>query len=201
MTRARTPAGLQPPRWPSNVQYLAEPSYHSSVSPEIRSEIRPSNGSRSLPSLNRPLVQLVTIRQIVDSSHPARGQYGLFATKKVSPRTLLLDYIGEVHCDDRPESDYDISLHRTQNGVSVGVDARWMGNEARFINDFRGVRSKPNAVFEERRTAAGELRMCVWTGSEAIKKGDEILVSYGKAWWNARSGGEDRVHGEVLKQE
>lgn len=69
----------------------------------------------------------------------------------------------------------------------MGIDARRMGNEARFINDFRGVGVKPNAVFEERRTATGELRMGVWSGGDWIKKGDEVLVSYGKMWWHVRS--------------
>ena len=30
--------------------------------------------------------------------------------------------------------------------------------------------------------------MSIWTDGEEIKKGDEILVSYGKAWWRARQG-------------
>jgi len=62
-----------------------------------------------------------------------------------------------------------------------------MGNEARFVNDYRGIKSKPNAFFEQRRAADGMLRMSVWSCSEAIKKGDEILVSYGKMWWRARA--------------
>lgn len=95
--------------------------------------------------------------------------------------------MGEVHCDDRPDSDYDLSLYHAPGGPSVGVDASKKGNEARFINDYRGVRPKFNAVFEERRTASGELYMSVWSGSESIKKGEEILVSYGKGFWKARA--------------
>jgi hypothetical protein len=106
------------------------------------------------------------------------GQFGLFAAKKIPPRTHLLDYLGEIHCDDRPSSDYDLSLYRTPDGsVSVGVDASGMGNEGRFVNDYRGIRAKPNAQFEERRADNGELRMSIWVGSEAVKKGEEILVS------------------------
>ena len=135
------------------------------------------------------------------------GQFGLFAAKKIPPRTHLLDYLGEIHCDDRPSSDYDLSLYRTPDGsVSVGVDASGMGNEGRFVNDYRGIRAKPNAQFEERRADNGELRMSIWVGSEAVKKGEEILVSewvqlnalfltvigvapqvsYGKSWWSHR---------------
>ena len=133
------------------------------------------------------------------------GQSGLFAAKKIPPRTYLLDYLGEVHCDNRQSSDCDLSLYRTPDGlVSVGVDASAMGNEGRFVNDYRGIRTRPNAQFEERRADNGELRMTVWTGSEAIRKGEEILVStgvnsntlsltvlhpqvsYGKSWWSHR---------------
>lgn len=106
------------------------------------------------------------------------GQLGLFAAKKIPPRTYLLDYLGQVHCDDRPSSDYDLSLYRTPDGlVSVGVDASVMGNEGRFVNDYRGIRVRPNAQFEERHVDNRELRMTIWAGSEGIKKGEEILVS------------------------
>lgn len=129
----------------------------------------------------------VIIRDIVETGHPAKGQRGLFTCKKIAPRTHILDYVGEVHCDDRPESDYDLSLYHAPGGVNVGVDASKMGNAARFTNDYRGVRQKPNALFEERRTPSGELCMSIWSGSESIRKGEEILVSYGKGFWRARS--------------
>lgn len=94
---------------------------------------------------------------------------------------------GEIHCDDRPHSDYDLSLVRLPNGVSIGIDASAMGNQARFINDYRGISSRPNAVFQEGRTLDGELCIDVWSAAQEIKKGDEILVSYGKSWWKCRS--------------
>ncbi|OBZ79037.1 DnaJ 1, mitochondrial [Grifola frondosa] len=172
----------QPAHWPADVHYISDPSYHSSVPPGVRSYISGTSPGTNLQLIRAP----IAVRAILEPSHPAKGQYGLFATKKISPRTHILDYTGEVHCDDRPNSDYDLSLYRSLDGVSVGVDACRMGNEARFINDFRGIKPKPNAVFEERRSANGELRMSVWSGSEIIKKGDEILVSYGKSWWRAR---------------
>jgi len=67
------------------------------------------------------------------------------------------------------------------------VDASVMGNEARFVNDYRGIRDKPNAVFVENRTPQGELRISIWSSKDPIKKGDEILVSYGKSWWRSRT--------------
>jgi hypothetical protein len=174
-----------PARWPPNIRYLDRPQYHSSVPDEIRCLIT-GVSDRSAKLAKEELSRTaVAIRAISSQSHPACGQHGLFATKKIPPRTWILDYIGEVHCEDR-DSDYDISLYRSQDGVSVGVDASVCGNEARFINDYRGIRSHPNAIFAERK-ASGELRMSVWSGSAVIGKGEEILVSYGKSWWRSRA--------------
>ncbi|KAI0374456.1 SET domain protein [Pilatotrama ljubarskyi] len=192
---AKMDQGRQPARWPEQVRYITEPRYHISVPVRIRELVCPGAqkaSSTRTPTLPQRAKPTVAIQIISDQSHPARGQYGLFATKKIPPRTLILDYIGEVHCDDRPNSDYDLSLYRTPDCVSVGVDAEFAGNEARFVNDYRGVKPKPNAIFQERRTDSGELRMSVWSGSEAIKKGDELLVSYGKSWWRARQ--ESNIH-------
>lgn len=100
--------------------------------------------------------------------------------------------LGEVHCDDRLASDYDLSLHRFSDGLSVGIDAHGLGNEARFINDFRGISRRPNAVFRDNRLSSGELRMSVWSSSEGIRKGDEIVISYGKTWWRARAEDNDK---------
>ncbi|CAK5264872.1 unnamed protein product [Mycena citricolor] len=110
---------------------------------------------------------------------------------------------GEVHCDEREESDYDLSLFRS-NDVSIGIDASRVGNEARFVNDYRGVpaQERANAAFVEDRV--GQLRIRI-ESTRMIKKGaavhgdlisddvdyvtgEEILVSYGKTWWKARTG-------------
>jgi hypothetical protein len=60
--------------------------------------------------------------------------------------------------------------------------------QGRFVNDYRGVpgHEKPNTIFVDARAPTGELKMTVQS-SRPIKKGEEILVSYGKAWWSART--------------
>ncbi|KAH8120581.1 hypothetical protein DFH11DRAFT_1499432 [Phellopilus nigrolimitatus] len=184
----RTPA-----RWPADLKYLCTMAYSSSIPPDILKLIK---GTGNIPasdpdaSVNAP----VTIRCISNPAHPAHQQMGLFASKKIPPHSHILDYLGEVHADERTGSDYDLSIYCTQlcdannAGASVNIDALSMGNEARFINDYRGIRPRPNALFKERRTLRGELRMSIWSDNEAIRKGDEILVSYGKSWWRARQG-------------
>lgn len=162
--------------------------YHSSVPQSIRAHLCPST-QRNIGTEPASATPPVTIKLITADSHPANGQRGLFAARKIPPRSRIIEYVGEVHCDDRPHSDYDLSLYHSPEGTGVGVDASRMGNEARFINDYRGVAVRPNAVFEEHRNGRGELCMAVWSGKEEIKKGQEILVSYGKGFWQARSTG------------
>jgi SET domain-containing protein len=163
---------------------LTVPRFHSSVSTDALSFLK--GGSENPFKLPPTPQSLGVIRPIKDPSHPANGQHGLFAARKIPLRTLIVEYIGEVHSDERPTSDYDISLYRFPC-ESVGVDATIMGNEARFVNDYRGIRPKPNAQFVDRWTVGGDLRMGIWSLAEGIRKGDEIVVSYGKAWWAARS--------------
>ncbi|TFY65272.1 hypothetical protein EVG20_g5656 [Dentipellis fragilis] len=180
-----------PKNWPSDVHFINSQRFHSSVTTTARAFVQgPQTKTHEADTLARA-PSLVVIRRITEPSHPACGQYGLFASKKIPPRTHLIDYLGEVHCDDRPHSDYDISLHRFQDGVNIGSDANTMGNDARFVNDYRGVRHKPNVEFRDRRTQSGELRMSVWSLTEPVKKGEELVVSYGKAWWQARLASSD----------
>ena len=170
-----------PPHWPADVVFIDRHRFHSSVPKELVSLIR-----GSVPRTPANARNLAVIRTITSPSHPAYRQRGLFAFKKIPPRTCIVEYIGEIHCDDRPNSDYDLSLHRTQAGINIGIDASGMGNEGRFVNDFRSIRAKPNAEFTESPVSDEGLRMEIWSGAEVIQKGDEILVSYGKSWWRDR---------------
>ncbi|KAK4145203.1 uncharacterized protein C8A04DRAFT_35925 [Dichotomopilus funicola] len=117
---------------------------------------------------------------------------------------------------DYATSDYDLWIDRESD---LAVDAARAGNEARFINDYRGVpgpdqhvnsnfktkkqkkddqRTKANAEFRtvwDPRT--GERGMAVFVlpaGKKAtgrartvgITRGEEVLVSYGRGFWQGR---------------
>ncbi|EKD15164.1 SET domain-containing protein [Drepanopeziza brunnea f. sp. 'multigermtubi' MB_m1] len=112
------------------------------------------------------------------------------------------DERGEA-ADPHADSDYDLSLDRE---MGIGIDAARSGTEARFINDYRGVADRPNAEFREVWDAGrGERGMGVWVlpegksgkgkgkgkgkskgNGKGIRKGEEILVSYGRGFWGAR---------------
>lgn len=98
---------------------------------------------------------------------------------------------------DYSKSDYDLWLDRD---ADVAVDASRMGNEARFVNDYRGVPGKERAnaefrvAWDERRAerVMGVFVMGVGKkgkGKGGIAKGEEVLVSYGRGFWGERKSG------------
>jgi len=113
------------------------------------------------------------------------------------PDSFIICYLGYVHSQEDTDlsSDYDLSIDRELN---IGIDATHMGNEARFINDYRGIGPAPNAEFRDIWIDVGqgvlEKRIGVYVLSagksgkraKGITKGAEILVSYGKGFWHER---------------
>ena len=140
----------------------------------------------------------------MDDKHPANGQYGLVARVHLPADSFILPYIGKVHLNDPSDtddsSDYDLSLDRD---LGLSIDAAQAGNEARFINDYRGIAAGPNAEFRdcwvrmpesaprrwERRTAIFVLP-AGRSGKRGggIRAGEEIVVNYGRGFWKERGG-------------
>jgi hypothetical protein len=144
-----------PKNWPPSVPYLSQPSFSPHLT-KIQKEslrVRLSDITATIPSsFPRGPCSLVRIIPINDPSHPADGQAGLFAARDLEPGTLILPYYGVIHSSLPPhslthdKSDYDLWLNRE---AGVAVDAEKAGNEARFVNDYRGVRERPNAEFKQ----------------------------------------------------
>jgi hypothetical protein len=195
------PTGSIPKDWPQEIVYLRTPCYSKKLADDdLRALILPQAQMPENEQLRRtkgPYAN-VKITKISSTTHPANGQYGLFAAQNLSPDTFILPYLGYVHdqSDTDEASDYDLSLDRD---YGVGVDASRMGNEARFINDYRGVADAPSAEFRDIYVDIGqgkvEKRIGVFVLSagksgkraKGIPKGMEILISYGKGFWSARS--------------
>lgn len=134
-----------PKNWPPGIVYLTSPIYSPNLpltTLDLLRTITPTSNTSSTLTLTvpRPANTRTVILPITNPSHPAHGQFGLFAAQDLRPNTFILCYLGRVHSnsgeDTDPESDYDLSLDRD---LGVGVDARYAGNEGRFINDYRGV--------------------------------------------------------------
>lgn len=195
------PSGSTPKDWPHEIVYLRAPFYSKKIASDaLKALILPISDlpqNEQARKIRGPYTN-VRIAKICSTTHPANGQHGLFATQNLPPDTFVLPYLGYVHdqFDTDEASDYDLSLDRD---VGVGVDASKMGNEARFMNDYRGVADAPSAEFRDIFVDIGqgkvEKRIGVFVLSagksgkraKGIPKGQEILISYGKGFWAARS--------------
>ena len=125
----------------------------------------------------------VVIKKVIDAAHPAFGQNCLVSKRSVPVCFHLIDYVGVLHTSSAVSqtSDYVLALTPT-----LSIDAERIGNEARFINDYRGVASKPNADFRLYvQSTSRQLRMGVFA-IRPISRNEEICVSYGKSFWKAR---------------
>lgn len=198
-----------PKNWPEDVEYLTDLTFSARITPELR------RGLGRDPSGNSPWVRIsaetveaplkAEIRLISDEKHPAFGQRGLFAAEPLVPDSFICLYLGHVHTnsmsDTDPHSDYDLALDRE---LDLSVDGSKSGNEGRFTNDYRGIAERPNAEFRDcfvqipcSKRAEGmkwERRVGIFVLSvgkaakrkAGIRADEEILISYGKGYWESR---------------
>lgn len=199
-----------PFNWPDDVQFLRNLTYSAAVTLEQRTALsRPVREADVWIKLTRKQIsataQLVKITTINNHSHPAYGQRGLFAAETLPPDSFISLYLGHVHInslsDTDPHSDYDLSLDRD---IGLSIDAGRCGNQGRFANDYRGIAERPNAEFRDcfvqvpcLKRAGGvkwERRIGIFVlpagkagkRKTGIRDGEEILVSYGKSFWESR---------------
>ena len=77
---------------------------------------------------------------------------------------------------------YSINLDIAQSmgrAVCIEIDARFVGNESRYINDYRGVASQPNVEFCTKADAQKGIWVAIKVAAD-ICCGEEILVNYGE---------------------
>lgn len=189
-----------PSNWPTDVKYTTRNIYSKGIPSHVLTQITGkatailANSNTKVPAQTAKYVANVAgvkIKIVTEKSHPACGQRGLFAAKKLKPGSHVLDYMGFVHTDkeSNSNSDYDIALGRyeleadgssdTKKYVEIAIDAMSVGNEARMVNDYRGIATKPNVKFDEH-LVQGEYRIGIFVMDREIKKGEELLISYGK---------------------
>jgi len=158
------------------------------------------------PFGQRPLrCQLKQIRAL--RARPASpAAVRVSATCFASPAPLpcgarACDYVGTVRApppDGPPvacapaaadKSDYELDFGAHSE---LSLDAHIVGNEGRFLNDFRNTGRPPNVEFRLRADRAGALRQGIFVSAKrGVEAGDELLVSYGKPYWRARVGSLD----------
>lgn len=200
----------KPAAWPEDIHWLTDITFSEKVTLDQRADLsRPLREGETWEKVPKneiitpaPTVNITTIE---NPKHPAHGQRGLFAAENLAPDRFICLYLGHVHTnsmsDTDPYSDYDLSLDRD---LGLSVDAARSGNESRFTNDYRGVSERPNAEFRDcliqvpsDKRAGGrkwERRVGIFVLSAGkagkrkagIKAGEEVLLSYGKGYWEGR---------------
>jgi hypothetical protein len=195
--------------WPTNVIFSNEYKWDDRIPHVIKELYCPSQSQQQQQKQQQQTQQQqrqqrsnrrsnkVYIQKIHNPAHPAYGQYGLYcAIDHAKPGTWLLDYIGHVTLGEHQNntSDY-ICDFGTQ--CELSCDALLLGNESRYINDFRNTGHYPNVEFNLRRDANGELRQGVYVKQvkdmvrgdyDGIHRDEELLISYGKNYWRSRVG-------------
>ncbi|RMX98252.1 hypothetical protein D0868_10195 [Hortaea werneckii] len=182
-----------PDNWPEDITFIPDLTYSDRVTQEQRA------------GLSRTTVDSASWLKVPKDLATVHAARGLFAAEHLIPDAFIIAYRGHVHtnslsdCD--PHSDYDLSLDRE---LGLSVDAATSGNESRFANDYRGIAERPNAEFRDcfiqvpcSKRADGfrwERRVGIFVLSagkaglrkKGIREGEEIVVSYGKGYWEGR---------------
>jgi transposase InsO family protein len=127
--------------------------------------------------------------RVKKSEVPNAGR-GLYAAKEFRPGDFVSFYTGRLTtpADGDFFETLDGSLYGYLINNSLIVDAAESDRAvARFINDPRGTQKRPNVKFAtDQRTKTVRIR-----ATRLIKKGDELLLKYGKQYWeeHLRKGG------------
>ena len=173
--------------WPNDVRYVNALVWGDDVkrAKEVYAKYKVSKDGQHVVASPASVRKTVRWRRVDDKNHPAFGENGLFAARRLSPGEHIVDYLGYVCLsgNEDPLSDYSASFGERHE---LALDAARVGNEARMCNDFRNTGKRANAVFDQYRDAAGDLKLAIFVDSTSINKGEEILVSYGKGFWQAR---------------
>eukprot|EP00127_Corallochytrium_limacisporum_P004604 Clim_evm18s169 gene=Clim_evmTU18s169 len=190
-----------------NLNYVTDLVWDPAVSTEHKATVAPTTKPR-VKNDAKPNPSLV-IKAITQPGHPAHGQRGLFAAKAIRESEHLVDYLGYVTTAESASENSDYVLGFGPQSV-LAIDAdRGFGNEARFVNDYRGVpvvpgrhqrtksasgkpnqyqpKNRPNVCFRDRIDTRGHTYIGIYAIDD-IQKGSELLISYGKGFWKAREG-------------
>ena len=121
----------------------------------------------------------------IDGASHTYFNRGLFAAAGFKAGDALGEYAGCIQSPDLSSKgqhgQFAIELDTSKGfgcPVPLELDAKYVGNEARFINDYRGVASHPNVAFTTRAVPGRGVWVQV-SVIAAIHPGDEILVDYG----------------------
>ncbi|KAI8823538.1 uncharacterized protein EV422DRAFT_359422 [Fimicolochytrium jonesii] len=174
--------------WPADFPYLLEYEWAPTIQSDIRQRYVGWCAFADEDEIDRKSVSRseghLCVREITDQGHPARGEGGLFAARQIKQFQFIVDYVGVIRLTSEIPANltYTLSFHG-----NLSVDASIRGNEGRFINDWHGIASRPNAAFDTYRDVeTGQVRVGAFSLNRTIEPGEEIVVPYGAEFWGAK---------------
>lgn len=123
-----------------------------------------------------PFTKRVEIRYVSKSVG-----YGVFAKEYIPPYSILNHYAGILRPDKAISSNND-STFMFSSFASFSIDAEKAGNWCRFMNHSPEKNPHTNVVAWEHYSDWGP-RIIFTAGSKGIKKGAQLLYSYGESYW------------------
>jgi SET domain-containing protein len=133
------------------------------------------------PYLRRPMAFLEKQLVIKRSKLPKSGK-GLFTTKAISKGTRIVEYKGKVRTWKEIMSEpgfngyvYYITRNRVIDALKAVKTFGRYANDARGLTKIKGLTNNATYVVEEGKVYIEALK--------TIPAGGEILVSYGKEYW------------------
>lgn len=110
--------------------------------------------------------------------------YGVFANEDIPPYSTLHHYVGVLMLDDDINPNHDSTFSFTDY-KAFSIDAMKQGNWTRFMNHSGEGHPSTNVIPWEHYLPEGP-RVVFTSGRYGIKKGKQLLYSYGDEYWIER---------------
>lgn len=110
--------------------------------------------------------------------------YGVFAKEDIPPYSVLCHYVGVVIPTKNLKAEHDSSFS-FEHFPNYSIDAMKKGNWARFMNHSDLGSATNNVTVWEYYSPHGP-KIVFTSGAKGIKKGAQLLYSYGEEYWEDR---------------
>lgn len=177
------------------IEYMSEVSVNKKIERQFRSDWRKFYRKSKVPNSPSRTARLdAFLRQLEKLEDDTRycerieirylGRkvgYGVFAKEDIPPYSALHHYAGVMKREGSLPNSNDSVFSFTEFTRYV-IDGKGQGNWTRFMNHGDVQDEKTNVVVWEHYTEDGP-RIIFTSGAHGVKKGDQLLYSYGDQYW------------------
>ncbi len=107
--------------------------------------------------------------------------YGVYAERDIEKGEFIGFYTGQWRLDEGSGSSY---LFEALDDSGIFIDAKTCGNFTRYINHAYSKKCNLEAIIYLREEKAFHLPMVVYYSKKKIRKGQQLLINYGKQYWS-----------------